>query len=595
MPKPSDPLEPPSAPASAEPVPSGAAGGRGSVGPAGAGAAGAGPGAPVGPGPESAPVALEALLADQGLGLRRAGGGAEVPVYGVHASEMADPSPYLLGGELLLTAGQELGPGAYEGYVERLVAAGVAALGFGVAPVHAEVPQDLVRACDRLGLALVEVPPGTPFSAVARTVWRLMAAARTRELRRVTEAQQALAAAATRPDPLPAVLARLAATLGGWAAVLPPPAAPEAAPPLHSAGPTPAAPAAAALAGLARRVAAGGAASAAETVAGTHLAVYALGTPGGAGGGPLLCTATPRRLPGDHTIAGVAAVLLTLLTGRRAGGGGEGAALLRLLLGGDPADALGGGSWTVVHARGSGDPAELAAALGTTLYAAEGPSVRLLTDHPTTPRPGWRLGLSAPVDLGPPRTPGPGTPAAPEPAGTSTASGPGAPPADLAVADAQAARALERAEAARAPLARHADAGLAGLVGAAEAGAYAAALLAPLPPALRATLRSWLAHHGSWDRTAAALGIHRNTVRQRIAKAAALLDRELDDPDTRMDLWFALGAAERTGRPRRPGGGRSRLERGFGYGVKPSWGGPGGDVTQPLRAPLDSPGDCPVT
>jgi DNA-binding PucR family transcriptional regulator len=57
---------------------------------------------------------------------------------------------------------------------------------------------------------------------------------------------------------------------------------------------------------------------------------------------------------------------------------------------------------------------------------------------------------------------------------------------------------------------------------------------------LVATLRTWLALHGSWDRTAVALQVHRNTVRQRIARAAALLDMDLDDPDTRMELWFAL-------------------------------------------------------
>ncbi|WP_345196689.1 helix-turn-helix domain-containing protein, partial [Streptomyces lavendulae] len=70
--------------------------------------------------------------------------------------------------------------------------------------------------------------------------------------------------------------------------------------------------------------------------------------------------------------------------------------------------------------------------------------------------------------------------------------------------------------------------------------------------ALRDTLRGWLAHHGSWDRTAAALGVHRNTVRQRIARAAGLLGADLDDPDTRMELWFALRHApgpEPTDRP----------------------------------------------
>ncbi|WP_234343828.1 PucR family transcriptional regulator [Streptomyces sp. WM6372] len=481
--------------------------------------------------PPTPPVPLAALLADRELGLRHLAGPAEADVHGVHASEMADPSPYLLGGELLLTAGAELGADP-DGYVSGLVAAGAAALGFGVAPVHEEVPAALAAACARYGLPLLEVPPRTPFTAVARSVWRLMAQARTRELRRVAEVQQSLATAAARPDPVAAVLARLAASLGGWAALLTGPAAgAAAAAPGPSGGPAaapgsaaaPAAPAAgivrAAGAGvgeevlgavreLARRVAGGAAATATDASGGTHLAVYAVG------GGRVLALATPARVPGDHTIASVAAVLLTLITAERPAGA-EAAALARLLLGGSPAGALGGpGPWYAVHARGGADPQALAAALGTVLLDPDGPALRLLTDREPAPQPGWRLGVSAPA-------------------------GPDA----LAAADAQARRALERAEAARTPLARHSDSGFAGLVGEAEARAHAEALLGPLSPALRDTLRAWLAHHGSWDRSAAALGLHRNTVRQRIARAAALLDRDLDDPDTRMELWFALTRA----------------------------------------------------
>ncbi|MFE2149512.1 helix-turn-helix domain-containing protein [Streptomyces lavendulae] len=568
--------------------------------------------------PLTPPVPLTALTADRELGLRLLAGPADADVYGVHASEMADPSPYLLGGELLLTAGAGLaaaGPAPAQ-YVARLVRAGVGAVGFGVTPVHETVPPALVEACGRYGLPLVEVPPGTPFTAVGRAVWRLMAEARTRELRRVTDAQQSLASAAARPHPVAAVLSRLAASLNGWAALLPPPpptppashdgtgTGPAAAgasaaagqgpvgsgvtrtgpagPGTGGAGPVGAgrsgtgtaragvggtgpasdlpAPAAAAstgagpagapaagqgpagvspagagvraagdeagagpgegvreaLAGLAVRVAAGGVATATDTLGGTHLAAYAVG------GGRVLALATPARTPGDHTIASVAAVLLTLLTASRPAGD-EAASLTRLLLDGDPAGALSPGPWYAVHARGGGDPRALAAALGTVLLDPRGDGVRLLTDREPAPQPGWRLGVSAP-----------------------------AAPAGLGTAGAQARRALERAEAARTPLARHAEPGLAGLVGEAEARAHAEALLAPLSPALRDTLRGWLAHHGSWDRTAAALGVHRNTVRQRIARAAGLLGADLDDPDTRMELWFALRHApgpEPTGRP----------------------------------------------
>ncbi|WP_327306616.1 helix-turn-helix domain-containing protein [Streptomyces sp. NBC_01298] len=591
--------------------------------------------------PPTPPVALARLLADHELGLRHLAGPAEAELHGVHASEMTDPSPYLLGGELLLTAGEGLAvagawpaggtehgaggrtepPSAADGgpagagpadtgvrpghgdaghppsghtrtdragtgrawaghaggghggagpaeagqagaghggaghaeagqagaghggagqaggelidagpYVARLVRAGVGAIGFGVTPVHETVPRALIEACARHGLPLVEVPPGTPFTAVGRSVWRLMARARTAELRRVTEAQQSLAAAAARPDPVPAVLRRLAATLGGWAGLLPTPLpdtpaptepAPGGAAPADTAGsgPVPAPEVLDVLRTLARRVAPGSAVTATAAHDGLHLSVHALGD------GWVLAVATPARAPGDHTVASVAAVLLTLLTARRPAGAE--AALTRLLLGGEPAGALGPGPWYAVHARGAGDPRALAAALGTALLdpREDSPhrgiaraglprtdSVRLLTDREPTPQPGWRLGVSAP-----------------------------APAEGLPGADAQAGRALERAEAARTPLARHTEPGLAGLVGAAEARTHAEALLGPLSPALRDTLRGWLAHHGSWDRSAAALGIHRNTVRQRIARTAALLGgADLDDPDTRMELWFAL-------------------------------------------------------
>lgn len=172
--------------------------------------------------PPTPPVPLAALLAREDLGLRQIAGPADpsAVVHWAHTSEMADPYPYLLGGELLLTAGVHIpeaaGSGTYfDDYVSRIVAAGGAALGFGVAPVHDTVPRALVAACDSYELPLIEVPPRTTFSAVARAVWQLMAQARHAELRRVTEAQQSLAAAASRPDPVPSVLRQLAQRVGG--------------------------------------------------------------------------------------------------------------------------------------------------------------------------------------------------------------------------------------------------------------------------------------------------------------------------------------------------------------------------------------------
>ncbi|MFJ5529174.1 PucR family transcriptional regulator ligand-binding domain-containing protein [Streptomyces sp. NPDC093261] len=513
--------------------------------------------------PPTPPVALTALLAREDLALRQIAGPADpdIVIHWAHTSEMADPYPYLLGGELLLTAGVHIpeaaGSGAYfDDYVSRIVAAGGAALGFGLAPVHDTVPRALVAACDRYGLPLLEVPPQTTFSGVARAVWQLMAQARLAELRRVTEAQQSLATAAARPDPVPSVLRQLAQRVAGWAVLYGPDGtqiaaagrAPESeareamarlAGVLRPPGSAPRAPAGASQPGA---PAAPGRArpapsAAAETVAGTHLAAYALGPVQGF----VLGVAAPGRDTGDHTIASVAAVLLSLLTGEHHSGAGaaRSSALVRLLLGAAPeavAPLLGDDRWIVVHGRpdtraaAAGGPegpggtgpqdavaaSALGAALGSPLVDLGHGIVRVLVPagREPAPLPGWTLGVSAAVV-----------------------------PGDLPAADTQAARALARARATRAPLVRHGErTGLADLVPAGQAEQHARTLLAPIAgtPALVETLRTWLSLHGSWDRTAVALAVHRNTVRQRIARCTALLDANLDDPDARMELWFAL-------------------------------------------------------
>ncbi|MFF8945322.1 helix-turn-helix domain-containing protein [Streptomyces sp. NPDC014864] len=599
--------------------------------------------------PPTPPVPLAALLAREDLGLRRIAGPADpaTVIHWAHTSEMADPYPYLLGGELLLTAGVHV-PGAavsdggppctseaerlgdyFDGYVARIVAAGGAALGFGLAPVHDTVPRALVEACDAQGLPLLEVPPQTTFSGVARAVWQLMAQARLAELRRVTEAQRSLAVAASRPDPVPAVLRQLARRVAGRAVLYGPdgteiaaagrepdkevrqalaglaqvvrPTAPDGTAPSrpndtapsrpdgttpspsgspaaapadrsaaspkdrpgassadrpaasttgrpgsptsrpavsltgHPAAPSPAGrpvaspggrPAASPTTGrttspsAARPVPS----SATDTVPGGHLSAYALG----AGQGFVLGVAAARREPGDHTVVSVAAVLLSLLTGEHqsATGAARSSALVRLLLGAPPEDVaplLGAAQWLVVHARPNAQAPDavaasaLGAALGSALVDLADEAVRVLVPAGREPaaQPGWTLGVSAAVA-----------------------------PGDWPAADTQAARALARARATRTPLVRHtARRGLADLVPHDEADAHARALLAPVTavPALTETLRTWLSLHGSWDRTAVALSVHRNTVRQRVARCAALLGTDLDDPDVRMELWFALG------------------------------------------------------
>ncbi|WP_190215479.1 helix-turn-helix domain-containing protein [Kitasatospora indigofera] len=517
--------------------------------------------APHAPAPGTPAVPLAVLLADPGLGLVQIAGPREDRLIGtVGTTEVEDPAPYLLGGELLLTAGVRLPESAagIDAYVRGVVGAGAAALGFGVAPVYEEVPPELVAACDRHGLPLLRVPVATPFVAVGRAAYGAMAEARNRDLRQISEAQSALASAAARPDALRAVLHQLSVHLGAWTVLLDGRGGE-----LFAAGPRPAPQVRRQLAELAVRTTTRTRpdgrgrpqppTAAAEHHAGSYLTVHSL--PGGdLAGGPLAvgvaATAPPSVV--HRSVTGVATVLLSLLTSPRHALGADSAgsgALVRLLLGATPAEvapallpdgAPPAGRWTVVHGRrtrpgpGSGAPtggesvqlAALGTALGTPYLDLDGDGLRALVPGGRPPeagsaaRLGWTLGLSAAV-----------------------------PTADLAIADTQARRALRRALATGEAVVRHRteEQSVHGLVTGADATALARLRFAPLdaagapgPAVLLETLRAWLSLHGSWDRTATALQLHRNTVRQRIARVAELLGVDLQDPDVRMELWFAL-------------------------------------------------------
>ena len=521
---------------------------------------------------EQPSVRLGVLLDDPGLGLSQvAGPPAEDRLVGaVGTTEIDDPTPYLVGGELLLTAGVRL-PDDVDGidtYVRRVASAGVTALGFGVAPVHPEVPSDLVSACDRHGLPLLRLPPGTPFVAVGQATYAAIAEARNRELREISRAQSALASAAARPDALRAVLSQLAAHTGAWSVLYDAQGIE-----LFSAGRRPASPAARqALRELTRRtLLRGGRPTAAAAHhpggihpdqgnggpgSGLHLTVHTL--PGADGVTAALAlgqAATTAPTVVHRQVTSTATVLLALLTSPRhalsTDTHGVGA-LVRLMLGATPAEVApalvpAGGArdrhWTVVHGRhlptgsaaaprNDGDPAQLAALgtlLGTPYVHMDGPHLKALVPSAPDARPsvpaqaadlGWVLGFSAPASAH-----------------------------DLPHADTQAERALQRAIAAGSPAVVHTPDALTvhALVSPADARELARTRFAPLDrvgapgaPVLVETLRTWLTLHGSWDRTAATLQVHRNTVRHRLARVADLLDVDLQDPGVRMELWFAL-------------------------------------------------------
>lgn len=121
-------------------------------------------------------VPISWLLSQQSLGLSLVAGPARPrrQIQFAQATELRDPSPWLSGGELVLTTGLDY-DGDSTGYIERLHSAGVAALGFGTGLSHERIPRDLVVAADAVGLALLEVPRATPFAAVTKAVMSRLA------------------------------------------------------------------------------------------------------------------------------------------------------------------------------------------------------------------------------------------------------------------------------------------------------------------------------------------------------------------------------------------------------------------------------------
>ncbi|MDQ0385021.1 purine catabolism regulator [Streptomyces sp. DSM 42143] len=145
----------------------------------------------------------------------------DVPVRWAHVSELADPVPYMEGGELLLITALKLDagdPDAMHRYVKRLVGAGVVGLGFAVGVNYDEIPEALVEAARKEGLPLLEVPRRTPFLAISKAVSAAIAADQYRAVTAGFAAQRELTRKALTDGP-EGLLAALAAQVDGWAAL----------------------------------------------------------------------------------------------------------------------------------------------------------------------------------------------------------------------------------------------------------------------------------------------------------------------------------------------------------------------------------------
>src|SRR6186997_1893041 len=110
---------------------------------------------------------LRELLRELELEIIAGEAGLDRAVRWVHSSELVDPTPWLSGGELLLTTGLQLRDDAQQrAYVSRLAEHGLSGLGFGVGFSHERAPEALRSAAAAHGFPLFEVPYELPFIAI---------------------------------------------------------------------------------------------------------------------------------------------------------------------------------------------------------------------------------------------------------------------------------------------------------------------------------------------------------------------------------------------------------------------------------------------
>ncbi|MFE1438487.1 PucR family transcriptional regulator [Streptomyces sp. NPDC058739] len=523
----------------------------------------------------------------------------DVPVRWAHVSELADPVPYMEGGELLLVTALKLDaedPEAMRRYVRRLEGAGVVGLGFAVGVNYDEIPAALVDACAQEGLPLIEVPRRTPFLAITKAVSAAIAADQYRAVTAGFAAQRELTRQALGEGP-EGLLAHLAAQVDGWAALY------DASGAVVAAAPDWAVRRAARLTADVERLRERPAPASSVVGGPDHedrVELHTIGT--GRRPRAALAVGTAAALGTAERYALHSAIaLLTLTTERsrslRAAEQRIGAAVLRMLLAGEPdhARAVAGdlygelldAPFRIVLAECVAPQADRAEALGAltelvesaaarsgepvlvvpegerlVVLAADGGAAVAACERYAATREAARAGgaefaAAARGGQGGGEQPGRAGAAAREFVPGEEAElvvGLSAPVGPIAAAAAykQAEQALSVARRRGRVLVEHeqlAAGSVVPLLADDAVKAFADGLLRPLYEHdatgrgdLVASLKAWLSRHGQWDAAAADLGVHRHTLRYRMRRVEEILGRSLDDPDVRMELWLALKA-----------------------------------------------------
>jgi purine catabolism regulator len=165
-------------------------------------------------------LTLRELLRDLDVRLVAGEPGVDRAVRWVHISEIVDPTPWLSGGELLLTTGLQLERPEVQGeYVARLAGHGLAGLGLGTGFAHRTVPDEMARAADEHGFPLFEVPYELPFIAVTEKAFTHLVNEQYAVLQRALSAHERLERIVLSERGLDGVAGALASLIGGPAIV----------------------------------------------------------------------------------------------------------------------------------------------------------------------------------------------------------------------------------------------------------------------------------------------------------------------------------------------------------------------------------------
>ena len=166
-------------------------------------------------------LTVQSLLDELDLDLAAGTGAAAAPVRWVHISELEDPTPWLSGGELMLTTGIPLDSAAKQRSFVRLLAdSNLAGLGFGIGFSHRKLPKALVEEAEKRDFPLFEVPYSTPFIAITEKAFARLVNEQYEVLQRGIAVQRRLERLVLEERGLEEIAATIASAVGGTVAVL---------------------------------------------------------------------------------------------------------------------------------------------------------------------------------------------------------------------------------------------------------------------------------------------------------------------------------------------------------------------------------------